>query len=64
MNDVESWVPSEKIYRETHSCSTLHDWQARRADLRYRDAKGDLHMCHTLNNTAVAKSMCGLHIED
>jgi seryl-tRNA synthetase len=54
MNDLESWVPSEKTYRETHSCSTLHDWQARRADLRYRDANGDLHMCHTLNNTAAA----------
>jgi len=54
MNDVESWVPSEKAYRETHSCSTLHDWQARRSDLRYRDANGEIHMCHTLNNTAVA----------
>ena len=54
MNDVESWVPSEKTYRETHSCSTLHDWQARRTDLRYRDANGDVHMCHTLNNTAAA----------
>ncbi|MEO7734424.1 MAG: serine--tRNA ligase, partial [Kofleriaceae bacterium] len=36
------------------SCSTLHDWQARRAGLRYRDANGEIHMCHTLNNTAVA----------
>ena len=54
MNDVESWVPSEKTYRETHSCSTLHDWQARRSDLRYRDANGDVQMCHTLNNTAAA----------
>jgi seryl-tRNA synthetase len=54
MNDIESWVPSEKMYRETHSCSTLHDWQARRTDLRYRDAGGEIHMCHTLNNTAAA----------
>src|SRR4029078_7571358 len=30
MNDIESWVPSLGKYRETHSCSTLHDWQARR----------------------------------
>ena len=36
MNDIESWVPSLSKYRETHSCSTLHDWQARRANLRYR----------------------------
>ena len=33
MNDIESWVPSLGKYRETHSCSTLHDWQARRANL-------------------------------
>jgi seryl-tRNA synthetase len=54
MFDLESWVPSEKLYRETHSCSNLHDWQARRADLRYRDADGKVRFCHTLNNTALA----------
>ena len=54
MFDVESWVPSEKLYRETHSCSSLHDWQARRSDLRYRDAQGKVRYCHTLNNTALA----------
>jgi seryl-tRNA synthetase len=54
MFDVESWVPSEKLYRETHSCSNLHEWQARRADLRYRDAQGKVRYCHTLNNTALA----------
>ena len=54
MFDVESWVPSEKLYRETHSCSNLHDWQARRSDLRYRDAQGKVRYCHTLNNTALA----------
>jgi seryl-tRNA synthetase len=54
MFDLESWVPSEKQYRETHSCSNLHDWQARRADLRYRDADGKVRFCHTLNNTALA----------
>jgi seryl-tRNA synthetase len=54
MFDVESWVPSEKLYRETHSCSNLHDWQARRSDLRYRDSAGKVRYCHTLNNTAIA----------
>jgi seryl-tRNA synthetase len=54
MFDVESWVPSEKLYRETHSCSNLHDWQARRSDLRYRDSAGNVRYCHTLNNTALA----------
>ncbi|HYP89078.1 MAG TPA: serine--tRNA ligase [Polyangiaceae bacterium] len=54
MFDIESWVPSEKLYRETHSCSNLHEWQARRSDLRYRDAQGKVRYCHTLNNTALA----------
>jgi seryl-tRNA synthetase len=54
MNDIESWVPSLNKYRETHSCSTLHDWQARRANLRYRDADGKVQFAHTLNNTALA----------
>lgn len=54
MFDIESWVPSEKLYRETHSCSNLHEWQARRANLRYRDADGKVRYCHTLNNTALA----------
>ena len=54
MNDIESWVPSLEKYRETHSCSTLHDWQARRANLRYRNAEGKVVFAHTLNNTALA----------
>jgi len=54
MNDIESWVPSLGKYRETHSCSTLHDWQARRADLRWRDGERKVRFVHTLNNTALA----------
>ncbi len=54
MFDIETWVPSEKLFRETHSCSNLHDWQARRTNLRYRDAEGTVRYVHTLNNTAVA----------
>jgi seryl-tRNA synthetase len=54
MNDIESWVPSLGKYRETHSCSTLHDWQARRANLRYRASDGKVRFAHTLNNTALA----------
>ena len=55
MWDIESWVPSEGKYRETHSCSELHDWQARRADLRYREASGERpRFAFTLNNTALA----------
>jgi seryl-tRNA synthetase len=54
MNDIESWVPSLSKYRETHSCSTLHDWQARRANIRYRGGDGKVRFAHTLNNTALA----------
>jgi seryl-tRNA synthetase len=54
MNDIESWVPSLGKYRETHSCSTLHGWQARRANIRYRAADGKVRFAHTLNNTALA----------
>jgi seryl-tRNA synthetase len=54
MNDIDSWVPSLGKYRETHSCSTLRDWQARRANIRYRGADGKVRFAHTLNNTALA----------
>jgi seryl-tRNA synthetase len=54
MNDINTWFPSLQRFRETHSCSSLHDWQARRANLRYRDAEGVVRFAHTLNNTAVA----------
>jgi len=54
MNDINTWMPSLRAYRETHSCSSLHDWQARRANVRYRDTDGTVRFAFTLNNTAVA----------
>jgi seryl-tRNA synthetase len=54
MYDVEAWVPSENKYRETHSCSSLYDWQARRTQTRYRDSDNKVQFVHTLNNTAIA----------
>lgn len=54
MYDIETWVPSESTYRETHSDSFLGDWQARRVNLRYRGEDGKVRMAHTLNNTALA----------
>ncbi|MDR1476594.1 MAG: serine--tRNA ligase [Rickettsiales bacterium] len=55
MNDVETWMPSENRYRETHSCSSLTDWQARRANLRYREnGTNKVRHCFTLNNTGIA----------
>ncbi|ULO07182.1 serine--tRNA ligase [Paenibacillus sp. 19GGS1-52] len=52
--DIETWMPSRGAYGETHSASNLLDFQARRSNIRYRDADGRLQYCHTLNNTAVA----------
>ena len=54
MHDIECYLPSLNKYIETHSCSSLLDWQARRTGLRYRDGDGKVHYCHTLNNTAIA----------
>jgi seryl-tRNA synthetase len=53
-NDIESWMPSRNGYGETHSCSTFYEFQARRLAIRYKDADGKNHYCHTLNNTLVA----------
>jgi seryl-tRNA synthetase len=52
--DIETWMPSREAYGETHSSSSLLDFQARRSNLRYRDQEGVLRYCYTLNNTAVA----------
>ena len=53
--DLEAWVPTQNCYRETHSCSNITEWQARRTNLRYRDnADGKVKFVHTLNNTGVA----------
>ena len=54
MYDLECWLPSEGRYRETHSCSYFHEWQARRVNIRYRDEDGKVKFVHTLNNTAIA----------
>lgn len=53
--DLEAWVPTQNCYRETHSCSNITEWQARRTNLRYRDnADGKVKYVHTLNNTGIA----------
>jgi seryl-tRNA synthetase len=54
--DIECWIPSEGRYSETHSDSYFHEYQARRADLRYRNAEGVVRYVHTLNNTALAST--------
>jgi seryl-tRNA synthetase len=53
-HEIETWMPSRQKYSETHSCSTLHEFQARRLKIRWRGKNGKTQFCHTLNNTAVA----------
>jgi seryl-tRNA synthetase len=52
--DIETWLPSEDRYRETHSSSNCTDFQARNLNIRYKDKSGKLHYVHTLNGTAFA----------
>ena len=53
-HEVESWMPGRNAYSETHSCSTLGDFQARRSNIRLRMPDGSLGYPYTLNNTAIA----------
>lgn len=53
-HDIETWMPGRGDYGETHSCSTFHEFQARRLGIRYRDEEQKKHFVHTLNNTAIA----------
>ena len=52
--DVETWIPSEGQYRETHSASNTTDFQARRLDIRTKDKDGETVFVHMLNDTAFA----------
>ena len=53
--DIEVWVPSQNTYREISSCSNFEDFQARRADIRYRPGAGDKPLfLHTLNGSGLA----------
>ena len=53
-NDIETWMPSRESYGETHSCSTFHDFQARRLGIKYETEGGKKRFVHTLNNTCIA----------
>lgn len=53
--DLEVWLPSSNTYREISSCSNFTDFQARRANIRFKEAnqKGT-HFVHTLNGSGLA----------
>ncbi|BDR60015.1 serine--tRNA ligase [Lactobacillus xylocopicola] len=52
--DLEVWMPYQDKYREISSCSNCTDFQARRAQIRYRDEAGKPHLAHTLNGSGLA----------
>ena len=53
--DLEVWLPGQNAYREISSCSIFEDFQARRADIRFRPADGGKpRYVHTLNGSGLA----------
>lgn len=52
--DLEVWLPSYHAYKEISSCSNFEDFQARRANIRYRNGSGKLSFVHTLNGSGLA----------
>lgn len=53
--DIEAWMPSQNIYRETHSTSNTTDFQSHRLNIKYRPKNGDkIQNVHMLNGTAFA----------
>jgi seryl-tRNA synthetase len=52
--DIEVWLPGQGIYREISSCSNFEDFQARRAKIRHKTAKGKTEYVHTLNGSGLA----------
>ncbi len=53
-HDIETWMPSRNSYGETHSCSTMFDFQSRRLNIRYKGKNDHSNFVHTLNNTCIA----------
>jgi seryl-tRNA synthetase len=52
--DIEVWSPGQNAYLEVSSCSSFVDFQARRMNLRFKDAEGKNRFCHTLNGSGLA----------
>lgn len=52
--DLEVWIPAQNTYREISSCSNCEDFQARRAQIRYRDEDDKVNLLHTLNGSGLA----------
>jgi seryl-tRNA synthetase len=52
--DIEVWSPGQQSFLEVSSCSHFGDYQARRMNLRFKDADGKNKFCHTLNGSGTA----------
>jgi seryl-tRNA synthetase len=52
--DIEVWAPGQNAYLEVSSCTNFEDFQARRLNLRFKDAEGRNRFCHTLNGSGTA----------
>jgi seryl-tRNA synthetase len=52
--DIEVWLPGQNDYKEISSCSNFEAFQARRASIRYKPAKGKTEFLHTLNGSGLA----------
>lgn len=52
--DIEVWLPGQQAYKEISSCSNFEAFQARRASIRFRPAKGKTENVHTLNGSGLA----------
>jgi len=52
--DLEVWLPAQNNYREISSCSNCTDFQARRANIRFKEDKGKPQFVHTLNGSGLA----------
>lgn len=61
--DIEAWLPGQRAYRETHSCSNTTDFQTRRLNIRFRRNRpaealakgGTTELVHALNGTVVSQ---------
>lgn len=55
--DIEVWMPSQNKYREISSCSNFTDFQARRANIKYKSQDGN-NFVHTINGSGLAVGRC------
>jgi len=55
--DIEVWMPSQNKYREISSCSNFTDFQARRANIKFKSKEGN-HFVHTINGSGLAVGRC------